>query len=75
MQDKQAMTPEEVATLKEEINMKIDEVLGSGDLTKGDAINAICESVEMMKEEPDMGGMGEVEEGGMELPEDGMDEE
>jgi len=64
------LTPEDVATLKEEIMKEADMQLGvKAEMTRNEAIDAVINSLEAMKEgsEEGMKGMGEDSEEGLSL--------
>lgn len=65
--NEKVMTPEEVNAFKEAVMKAVEGALEAVD-TKGAAIQAVCEAVEALKEEPEMKGMGEESENGMSLP-------
>ena len=78
MDEKKTMlTPEEKATLKEDIIKAIEPVFaGEGEMTKEEIIDAVISALSAMKgpAEPTLGGLGEEAEGGMKLPEEGEGE-
>lgn len=78
MDEKKTMlTPEDKATLKEEINQAIETTFaGEGEMTREELIDALISTLSAMKgpAEPTLGGLGEEAEGGMKLPEEGEEE-
>ena len=74
---KKMLTPEDKATLKEEINQAIETTFaGEGEMTREELIDALISTLSAMKgpAEPTLGGLGEEAEGGMKLPEEGEEE-
>lgn len=68
--DTKPMTPEEKASLKEEIMAAVDKCLSNEDYTsKTDILDKVAEDIEALKEAPEMGGMGAEAESGMKVPE------
>ena len=65
------LTPEEKATLQEEIVKAVEEQFAvEAEMTRADAIGAVVKAIESLQAEPEMGGLGEAEEAGMPVPED-----
>lgn len=65
------MTPEEKATLKEDIMAKVEECLSNEEYTSKEAIlDKVIEDLEVLKGDEDMGGLGEEADEGMQLPEE-----
>lgn len=72
--DPKTITPEEKATLKEEIMAAVDACLSNEEYTSKEAIlDKVAEDIEALKEAPGMGGMGEESEAGMKMPADDSD--
>ena len=74
---KKMLTPEDKATLKEEITQAIETTFaGEGEMTREELIDALISTLSAMKgpAEPTLGGLGEEAEGGMKLPEEGEEE-
>lgn len=68
--DKSPITPEEKATLKEQIMSAVDACLSDEKYaTKADILDKVAEDIEALKDAPEMGGMGEESEAGMKVPE------
>jgi len=69
MDSAKMITPEEKATLKEEIVKAVEDQLAiDAEMTRADAIGAVVKAIQALQAEPEMGGMGE--EGGMKMPEE-----
>jgi len=67
--EEQVMTPEEKMTLKEEVLAAVEEQLSSDvEMTRADAIGMVAGAIEALTAEPEMGGMGEEAEEGMQIP-------
>lgn len=76
MEPKTPITPEEKATLKEEIMAAVDKCLSDESYTsKADILDKVAEDIEALKESPEMGGMGAEAEAGMKVPEGEGEEE
>lgn len=64
------LTPEEKATLQEEIVKAVEDQLAiDAEMSREDAIEAVVNAVKALKAEPEMGGMGAEAEAGMKVPE------
>ena len=70
------MTPEDVATFKEEVLGVVETAFAKEGATKKDIIAEITKGVEVLEGEPEMGGMGTEADNGMPMPaeEDGEGE-
>jgi len=76
MEPNKMLTPEEKATLQEEIVKAVEDQLAiDAEMTRADAINAVVEAVKALQSEPEMGGMGAEAEAGMKVPEGEGEEE
>ena len=76
MEPNKVLTPEEKATLQEEIVKAVEAQLAiDAEMTRADAINAVVEAVKALQAEPEMGGMGAEAEAGMKMPEEEGEEE
>ncbi len=76
MDPKKMLTPEEKATLQEDIIKAVEEQLSvEAEMTREDAIGAVVKALEAMEGEPEMGGMGEEAEMGMKVPEEEVGED
>lgn len=74
MDPKEPMTPEAKDALKGEIMAAVDACLSNEEYTSREAIlDKVAEDIEALKEGPEMGGMGEESEAGMQMPADDSD--
>lgn len=72
MKNQPMMTPEEKATLQEEVVKAVQDQLSvDAEMTKTEAIDSVINALEAMKEQPEFGGMGEEAEQGMKMPGEG----
>lgn len=61
------MTPDEVTALKAEVTKTVDSTIKEG-MTRTDAVKAVCDAVETMEAPKDLGGLGDLSGGPMDLP-------
>lgn len=65
-----SMTPEEKASLKDEVIAAVEKCFSNEEYNSKEAIlDKVAEDIEALKEGPEMGGMGAEAEAGMKVPE------